>query len=115
MRAPLLKRLLLILLVISVAGGPLAHAAMLSAPHEGPAAAAQETSHHGSKEAFCTDCPQICPCVLPCGQALAVLATATAHDGVVPALAEPDSDGVFAASPQIVQRARAPPHHPSQC
>ncbi len=110
-----LKRLLLILLVIGVAGGPLAHAAMLSAPHAGPAAADQETSHHGSQAAFCTDCPQICPCVMPCGLTLAVLATATAHDGVVPALAEPDSDGVFAARPQFGQWARGPPHHPSQC
>ncbi len=115
MRLRLLKRLLLILLVIGVAGGPLAHAAMLSAPHEGPAAAAREISHHGSQAAFCTDCPQICPCLMRCGQALAVLATATAPDGVVPARAEPDSDGLFAASPQIGQRARAPPHHPSQC
>lgn len=115
MKLRLLKRLLLILLVIGVAGGPLAHAAMLSAPHAGPAAAAQETSHHGSQAAFCTNCPQICPCVMPCGLALAVLATATAPDGVVPARAVPDGDGVFAARPQIVQRARAPPHHSSQC
>jgi hypothetical protein len=111
----LLKCLLLILLVIGVAGGPPAHAAMPPAPHEGPAAAAQETPHHGSQEAFCTDCPQVCPCTMPCGQTLAVLATGAAHDGVVPALAGPDSDGVFAAKPQIVQWARGPPHHPSQC
>lgn len=115
MISPLLKRLLLILLVITVASGPIAHAAMPPAPHEGAAAAARETSHHGSQEAFCTNCPQICPCVMPCGLALATLATATAHDGVVPALGEPDSDGVLVARPQIVRWARGPPHHPSQC
>ncbi len=115
MRLRLLKRLLLILLVIGVAGGPPAHAAMPSAPHAGPAAAAQETPHHGSQEALCTDCPQICPCFMPCGLALAVVVTGTAHDSVVPALAEPDSDGIIAARPQIVPWARGPPHHPSQC
>lgn len=109
MKLQLLKRLFLILLAASVAGGPFAQAAVGSDHIGGPAAAALESSQRGSEKAVCGECPKICPCVMPCGQGFALLPADATPDFTVPALGKPNSCGLLDGRRITAQRARAPP------